>query len=75
MVLWNQIEREKPRGISIGKEGSTEVLKIPQEFDNIKHYGVDCELITVEVGIKFYCRGKNMLEVRQICHLIFFFSS
>lgn len=62
MVLWNQIEREKPRGISIGKEGSTEVLKIPQEFDNIKHYGVDCELITVEM---WGCAGTEIRKAQM----------
>ena len=50
MVLWNQHERGIPKGIQVGKTGSSTVLHIPHEFDSVKHYGVDCELITVEVS-------------------------
>ena len=49
MILWNQHERGIPKGIQVGKDGSSVVLNLPSDFEQIKHYGVDCELHNIEV--------------------------
>ena len=54
-MFWNQYERGLPKGIQVGKDGSSVVLSIPSDFDKIQHYGVDCELHNIEVcGLFFY---------------------
>lgn len=49
LILWNQHERGIPKGIQVGKDGSSVVLNLPSDFEQIKHYGVDCELHNIEM--------------------------
>lgn len=45
----------------MGKEGRSLVLFVPADFDSVEHYGVNCALHKIEVGI-----------IRTLVCLVFF---
>lgn len=48
MVRWTELARDIPKGITIGCNGKTQVLRLSNEFDKIFHYEVPCELHKIE---------------------------
>ncbi|ESO97348.1 hypothetical protein LOTGIDRAFT_231545 [Lottia gigantea] len=61
MLMWNEFSRDLPKGIQIGKGNQNKVLFLPQEFDEIHHYGVPCALHKIEV---WGCGGATVREAQ-----------
>ncbi|KAL4223790.1 hypothetical protein ACF0H5_017256 [Mactra antiquata] len=62
LVLWNTTDRNIPKGLYIGSTGKGNVLCIPQDFDKLQHYGVDCELHKLEM---WGCGGSEAYQAQQ----------
>ncbi|KAI8749274.1 restriction of telomere capping protein 5 [Biomphalaria glabrata] len=62
MVRWTEFSREIPKGITIGCEGKTQVLRLAEDFDKIFHYDVPCELHKIEV---WGCGAETALKAQE----------
>jgi hypothetical protein len=49
IVRWNENARDAPKGITVGRDGKSEVLRLSLEFDKILHYNAPCEIHKIEV--------------------------
>ncbi|XP_050410341.1 uncharacterized protein LOC126824930 [Patella vulgata] len=61
MLLWNEYSRDLPKGIQVGKGDQNKVIFLPQDFEQIEHYGVSCTLHKIEV---WGCGGATAKEAQ-----------
>ncbi|KAH9525423.1 hypothetical protein Btru_001401 [Bulinus truncatus] len=62
MVRWTEFSREIPKGITIGCEGKSQVIRLTDDFDKIYHYDVPCELHKIEV---WGCGAETALKAQE----------
>ncbi|CAG5133172.1 unnamed protein product [Candidula unifasciata] len=62
MVRWNENAKEFPKGISVGCDGKSEVLRLTPEFDKIYHYSAPCEIHKIEV---LGCGAETALQAQK----------